>query len=159
MVSTSLVLGSDRTPHKTMVQVEGTWLRIEADRLREAMGRSPALTGLLMRYVNVFLLVLSQTALSNGCYTAEERLARWLLLTHDRLDGDELPLTHEFLSIMLGVRRPTLTIATHVLEGAGMIRAKRGRIVVLDRAKLEAAAGDTYGVAEREYERLIGPFR
>ncbi|MFC6776836.1 Crp/Fnr family transcriptional regulator [Methylobacterium gregans] len=89
----------------------------------------------------------------------EERLARWLLLAHDRVDGDELPLTHEFLSLMLAVRRSSLTIATHMLEGAGMIRAKRGLIIVLDRAKLEAAAGETYGKAEAEYERLIGPYR
>ncbi|KMO44148.1 hypothetical protein VQ03_04220 [Methylobacterium tarhaniae] len=159
MVSTALVLGVDRTPHETSVQAPGTWLRIEADRLRGAMRQSPALTSVLMRYVQAFLLVLSQTALSNGSYTVEERLARWLLLAHDRLDGDELPLTHEFLSLMLGVQRATVTLATHVLEGKGMIRARRARIMILDRAKLETAAGDTYGVAEREYERLIGPFR
>ena len=159
MVSTALVLGADRTPHETTVQIEGTWLRIEAERLRAAMGQSPALTGVLMRYVQTFLLVLSQTALSNGAYKIEERLARWLLLAHDRVDGDELPLTHEFLSLMLAVRRSSLTIATHMLEGAGMIRAKRGLIIVLDRAKLEAAAGETYGKAEAEYERLIGPYR
>lgn len=159
MLSTALVLGADQTPHETLVQVEGTWLRIEAEWLRAAMGQSPALTGVLMRYVQTFLLVLSQTALSNGAYKVEERLARWLLLAHDRIDGDELPLTHEFLSLMLGVRRSSLTIATHMLEGAGMIRAKRGLIIVLDRAKLEAAAGETYGKAEAEYERLIGPYR
>ncbi|PIK73970.1 cyclic nucleotide-binding protein, partial [Methylobacterium frigidaeris] len=152
-------LGADRTPHETEIQVAGTWLRIEAERLREAMRQSPVLTSLLMRYVQVFLLILSQTALSNGSYTVEERLARWLLLAHDRLDGDELPLTHEFLSPMLGVQRATVTLATHTLEGEGMIWAKRGRIIVRDRTKLETAAGETYGIAEREYERLIGPFR
>ncbi|AWN38464.1 Crp/Fnr family transcriptional regulator [Methylobacterium radiodurans] len=159
MVSTALILGVDSTPHETTVQIEGTWLRIEAERLRTAMGESPALTAVLMRYVQTFLLVLSQTALSNGAYKIEERLARWLLLAHDRTDGDELHLTHEFLSLMLAVRRSSLTIATHMLEGAGMIRARRGLIIVLDRAKLEAAAGDTYGKAEEEYERLIGPYR
>ena len=102
---------------------------------------------------------MGQTAVSNGLYKTEERLARWLLMAHDRLDGDELPLTHDFLSIMLGVHRPGVTLALHFLEGAGMIRAKRGRITVLDRGKLEQAAGESYGPAEEEYERLIGPFR
>ncbi|MFE1599889.1 Crp/Fnr family transcriptional regulator [Methylobacterium sp. ID0610] len=159
MLSTALVLGADRTPHETFLQVEGTWLRIEADRLRAAMRQSPPLTDLLMRYVQTFLLVLSQTALSNGTYMVEERLARWLLMAHDRLDGDDLPLTHEFLSIMLGVQRTSVTLATQVLEGEGMIRAQRGRITVLDRVALERMAGDSYGVAEREYERLIGLLR
>ena len=158
MVSTALVLGADRTPHETLVQVEGTWLRIEAETLREAIRRSPRLHDLLMRYVQTFLLVLSQTALSNGTRTIEERLARWLLLAHDRLDGDDLPLTHEFLSIMLGAHRPAVTNAIHVLEGNRMIKAKRSVITVLDRDRLQDAAGDTYGIAEAEYERLIGPF-
>lgn len=159
MVSTALVLGVDRTPHETFVQVPGTWLRVEADVLRDAMRRSPALHGLLLRYVQAFLMFLSRTALANVGYTTEERLARWLLVAHDRLDGDELPLTHEFLSLMLGVHRPGVTVALHTLEGAGMIRAKRGLITVRDRGKLEEAAGGGYGVAEAEYERIIGPFR
>ena len=159
MVSTALVLGVDRTPHETFVQVDGTWLRIEADALRDAMRRSPALHGLLLRYVQAFLTMLARTALANAGYTTEERLARWVLMAHDRMDGDEVPLTHEFLSLMLGVHRPGVTIALHLLEGAGMIRAKRGLITVRDRGKLEDAAGGSYGVAEAEYERLIGPFK
>jgi CRP-like cAMP-binding protein len=159
MASTALVLGADRTPHETNVQIEGTWLRVEAATFQAAMARSPALTNLLMRYVQTFLLTVSQTAVANGSFTIEERLARWLLLAHDRIDGDDLPLTHEFLSLMLGVRRSGVTTALHVLQGARMIRAKRGVITVLDRAKLEVAAGSTYGIPECEYERLIGPFR
>ena len=158
MSPAALVLGSDRTPLRTEVQVEGTWLRVEADVLRRATERSPASHGVLVRYAQVFLLTVSQTALANGLYKTEERLARWLLMVHDRLGGDELPLTHEFLSVMLGVHRPGVTVALHVLEGAGMIRAKRGLIAVRDRAKLRAAAGASYGPAEAEYERLIGPF-
>lgn len=100
----------------------------------------------------------SYTALSNAVHPIAERLARWLLMSDDRLDGD-LPLTHEFLSIMLAVRRPSVTTALHVLEGNGFIRAARGSIVVRDRAALEEFAGDAYGVPEAEYERLIGPLR
>ena len=158
MVPTGLVLASDRTPLETFVQVEGAWLRIGADVLRDAMRRSPALHGLLMRYVQTFMLLVGQTALANGLYKTEERLARWLLMAHDRLEGDGLPLTHEFLSIMLGVHRPGVTVALHLLEEAGMIRAKRGLITMLDRGKLREAAGGSYGPAEAEYERLIGPF-
>ena len=97
--------------------------------------------------------------IANAGAPAEERLARWLLMYHDRQDGDDLSVTHEFLSIMLGVRRPTVTVAIHTLEGAGLIRARRGRIRVLSRTRLEEAAGQTYGPAEAEYERLIGPLR
>lgn len=159
MVSTALVLGVDRTPHLTFVQVGGIWLRAPAEVLARAMRHSPALHGLLLRYVQAFLMFLSRTALANAGYTTEERLARWLLVAHDRMDGDELPLTHGFLSLMLGVHRPGVTVALHTLEGASMIRAKRGLITVRDRGKLEDAAGGSYGVAEAEYERLIGPFR
>jgi len=80
------------------------------------------------------------------------------LMCHDRVDGDDLPLVHEFLSMMLGVRRPGVTIAVQTLEGAGVIKAKRGHIIVRDRAKLEEAAGGSYGVPEAEYRRLFGPF-
>lgn len=159
MVSTASVLGADRTPLETFLQVEGTWLRIGTETLTRAMRQSPALQSVLMRYVQAFLLTLSQTALANGAYKIEERLARWLLMCHDRLDGDDLPLTHEFLSLMLAVHRPGVTTAVHVLEGARAIRARRGVITVLDRGKLEEAAGGIYGAAEAEYERLIGPFR
>src|SRR3954452_24260578 len=112
-------------------------------------GRSPAaghpsssaLRDLLMSYVQAFLLLLSQTALSNGTRTIEERLARWLLLAHDRLDGDDLPLTHEFLSIMLGAHRPAVTNAIHILEGDRIIQAKRGVVTVLDRGRLQGRGG------------------
>lgn len=159
IVSPALVLGADSTPHEVVIQVGGPLLRIEADALRQAMRRSPALHGVLLRFVQAFVLAVSQTALSNGLSKTEDRLARWLLTAHDRLDGDELPLTHEFLSIMLGVHRPGVTVALHALEEARMIRARRGAITVLDRGKLQEAAGESYGVAEAEYERLIGPFR
>lgn len=156
MGSTAVVLGVDRTPHETVIQVEGTGWRMPAEALREELARSPTLLGLLLRYVQTFTLQAAQTALTNSNHAMEERLARWLLLCHDRLDGDELPLTHGFLSLMLAASRPTVTLTTHVLEGAGMIRTRRGAITVLDRGKLEDAAGESYGPAEAEYERLIG---
>lgn len=156
MGSIAAVLGADRTPHMTLIQVEGRGWRMPAEALRSACHQAPGILAVLLRYVQTFTLQSGQTALTNTSHAMEERLARWLLLCHDRLDGDEIALTHEFLSRMLGSSRPTVTLTTHVLESAGIIRARRGLITVLDRAKLEEVAGDTYGTAEAEYERLMG---
>ena len=89
----------------------------------------------------------------------EERLARWVLMAHDRLEGDEIPLTHDFLAVMLATQRSSVTLAIQALEGYGAIRAKRALIIVRDRGMLYDLAGKSYGPAEAEYERLIGPFR
>jgi CRP-like cAMP-binding protein len=158
MSGTPLLLGSDRTPHECFAQVPGSALRIGADDLTRAIRQSPSLHQLLLRYVEAFNVQVAHTALSHGSYTLEERLARWLLMCHDRLDGDDLPLVHEFLALMLGVRRSGVTVAVQTLEGAGMIKARRGVIRVLNRETLEEAAGGSYGVPEAEYRRLIGEF-
>ena len=159
MAAPALVLGADRIPHQIFMQVGGRGHRIAADALRRATDSSATLRNLLLRYAQTFLVQTAQTALANAGAPAEERLARWLLMYHDRQDGDDLSVTHEFLSLMLGVRRPTVTVAIHTLEGAGLIRARRGRIRVLNRVQLQEAAGEAYGPAEAEYERLIGPLR
>jgi CRP-like cAMP-binding protein len=159
MVSIATLLGSDRAPHELQVQVGGSWLRIRAETLHSAMVASPALREVLLRYAHTHTMTLSQTAMSNGLFTVEERLARWILMAHDRMDDDELPLTHDFLSMMLGNQRASVTLAMQVLEGYGAIRAKRALIVVRDRDMLCDLAGQSYGPAEAEYERLIGPFR
>jgi CRP-like cAMP-binding protein len=155
MVGTPLVLGTDRGPFTAFIQGEGEALRISAPDLCAALDASSALRGLLGRYVQSFIAQIGGTTYANAVLTIEGRLARWLLMYQDRLEQDDLPITHEFLSLMLGVRRPGVTTATHVLEGAGMIQGRRGRITVLDREKLEDMAGDAYGAAEAEYERLI----
>lgn len=95
-------------------------------------------------------------ALVVGRFNIEERLARWLLMAHDRIDGDEVGLTHEFLALMLGVYRPGVSIALRVLEKAGLVKAKRGGVMILDRAGLEESACGAYGTAEAEYLRLFG---
>jgi CRP-like cAMP-binding protein len=150
-----VVLGDDRSPHETMVQVSGEAMRLPAADLRHAMDASPTLRNLLLRYSQAFMIQTSHTALANGRAKLEERLARWLLMAHDRIDGDELPLVHEFLAVMLGVRRAGVTVALHILEGQALIGARRGKIIVLDRQGLEEAANGIYGVPEREYERLM----
>jgi CRP-like cAMP-binding protein len=102
------------------------------------------------------MIQMGQTALANGCHTLEQRLARWLLMCHDRVDGDDLSTTHEFLSLMLGVRRAGVTEMLKVLEDRGLVSTKRGQVTVLNRVQLEAVAGDSYGLCEAEYARLIG---
>ena len=153
------VLGADRSPHRIVIQVTDDAWKLPADTLRTAVEDDAALRGLLLRYVQVLTTQVSFTALSNALHSIEERLARWILMCDDRTDTSEIALTHEFLSIMLGVRRPSVTTALHVLEGNGFIRSERGTIAVTNRRALEEFAGDAYGRPEAEYERLIGPLR
>ncbi len=121
------------------------------------MEQSPSLNVLLLRYVHAFHNQVAQTAACNAHHHLEERLARWLLMTHDRVDGDELPLTQEFLSTMLGVRRSGVTVAAHTLQQAGLIRYQRGLITILDRPALEAAACECYAIMRQQFEQMIGP--
>jgi CRP-like cAMP-binding protein len=151
LVGVPIVLGVDRSPHGFLVQAEGKALRIATADLRAINAERPAIHAVLMRYVHALMVQTASTAFSNASFTIEARLARWILMTRDRLDSEELPLTHEFLSMMLGVRRPGVTVAVQILEGNGLIRATRGRITVLDRKKLEELADSAYGLAEAEY--------
>ena len=156
MSGMSVVHGSDRSPLHTFVQVPGSAIRIAADDLRAAMTASSTLHGLLLRYAQAYSIQVAYTALANGRYTVDERLARWLLMCHDRIDGDTLALTHEFLALMLGIRRAGVTTALHILEGARVISMARGRMEILKREELQESAGDSYGPPEAEYERLMG---
>lgn len=149
-----VLLGVDSSPHKAFMQAGGTALRIASSDLSELIDTNRAIRELLLRYAHVFMIQIAATALADGRYDIEQRLARWILMCQDRL-GDELPLTHDFLSVMLGVRRPSVTDALHKLEGNRAIRAERALITVRDRAVLEETAGDSYGIPEAEYRRLI----
>jgi CRP-like cAMP-binding protein len=148
-----VVMGTDRSPHEVFVQVEGQGHRIEVDALREAMAAEPAIRERFLPFMQATAVQVSYTALANGHHTIEARLARWLLMCDDCSDGDTVVLTHEFLALMLGVRRAGVTVAVHQLEGRGLIKATRGRLRILDRGGLETAA---YGVPEAEYQRLLG---
>ena len=152
-----LIVGSDRTPLETIAQGEGEALRMTAMAFKAAMAQSPSLLATMLRYVQTVHIQTTYTALSNASHTVDERLARWLLMCHDRCPGDEMPLTHHFLSIMLGVRRPSVTTSLHMLEAMGLIRAYRGMVLVRDRTALQDYARDAYGIPEAEYARLIGP--
>jgi CRP-like cAMP-binding protein len=152
-----VVLGNDRSPYETFIQIPGNALRIEADKLRAAMDKSRSLQQLLLRYVQVFLIQTAQTALSNAAALLTQRLARWLLMCEDRLNSKQIPLTHEFLAMMLGVQRSGVTIALGELENRGLIRCKRGLITILDRPTLEKLTNGSYGIAEAEYDRRFEP--
>lgn len=152
--SVPAILGIDSTPHFAFMQCGGPALRIEVDALRATMDECRELRELLMRYAHVFLIQVATTALADGRYGVERRLARWVLMGRDRI-GYELPLTHDFLALMLGVRRPSVTDALHRLEGKHAIKAERGLILIKDVEKLKALAGPIYGIAEKEYEQHI----
>ncbi len=156
MGPSTVLLGSDQTPHHQYMQIGGTGLKLPTKTFLEIVDRSPSMRTLLLRFVHVFMTQTAQSALVNGSSIIEERLARWVLMCRDRLDDDEFPITHDFLSMMLGVRRSSVTDAIHLLEGDGLIKATRGNIKILDRGRLERAAGASYGVPEAEYLRLIG---
>jgi len=156
--SIAVLLGSDRSPHETFLQLDGTSAyRIGVDPFRAAIAGSPRLKDLLLRYVQTFLIQVANSVVSNAHSRIEVRLARWLLMCHDRIDGDEVHLTHEFMSMMVAAQRTGVTLTLHILEGAGIIQSQRARITILDRDKLEELAGDSYGQREAEYRRLIGP--
>lgn len=142
--------------HEVFVQVEGTAQRIPLSRLLAALPENPVFSNLLARFIQTFASQICYTALCNANCQVDERLARWLLMCHDRVDGDEIALTHDFISSRLSVRRPSITTALHVLEGRKFVRAERGRVTIRDRKGLEEFAGGFYGKAEEEYRRLIG---
>src|SRR4051812_8832759 len=155
MVGLPVLLGSDHSPYAFMVQAEGHALRLPAADMKAAYQENPGINAVFGRFIHAFLLQVAQTAYANATLNVEARLARWILMTQDRVQQDDLPLTHEFLSMMLAVRRPGVTTATHVLEGGQLIKATRGQIKVLDREGLVHLADNTYGVAEAEYARLM----
>jgi CRP-like cAMP-binding protein len=144
MTGLAVVMGKDRSPHDTYIQAAGAGQRISAAKLRAAMDQSVSLHRSFLHYAHAFYIQTTHTALANGRSKNAERLARWLLMADDRIDGAELPLTHKLLSIMLGLHRPGVTIALRALERAGLIRARRGVITVVNRKGLERMSNGTY---------------
>src|SRR5436190_1255708 len=144
MTGLAVVLGNERAQHATYIQVAGKGLRISAAHLREADERRTTLHRAMLRYAHAFLAQTTATALANGRSKIEERLARWLLMADDRIDSDELPLTHEFLGLMLGTHRPGVTIALQALEKVGLISTRRSHITIVDRKRLEKSANGAY---------------
>lgn len=159
MVGWPLLLECATSPYDVIVQVGGgTALRADAYAFAATCRHIPEAAALFRRYIAAFTVQIGRTAVSNLRDPVEQRLSRWLLMCHDRLEGDEIDLTHKAIATTLGVRRASVTDGLHNLEGERMISNRRGRIVISDRGKLRRLAGDGYGHAEAHYSRMIAPF-
>jgi CRP-like cAMP-binding protein len=158
VVGAPVLLGHDAIAvHRTLVQMPGTAYCMDAAGLREAVEACPALRDRCLRYLQQLMIETSQAAACNARHELLPRLARWILTSHDRVDGDELPMTQEYMSLMLGVRRAGVSVATHVLQSKGLIRQFRGRLTVLDRPRLVAEACNCYELIEASRRRLMSP--
>ncbi len=138
-----------------VLQAQGPLMQVPIDVVREEFGRNAEFREALMRYVNAFLMQIAQTAVCNRLHPLEQRLARWILMMHDRAGTDELRMTQEFLAAMLGVRLAGVNEAVQSLERSALIRHSRGLVTVVDRAGLEAASCECYAVIHREFERVF----
>lgn len=156
VVGIALVLGGETTPNQAVVQVAGGALRMRADAMRAEFDRGGPFQAGLLGYTQALLTQISQTAVCNRLHSIEQRLARWLLMTRNRVASDEILMTQEVLAHMLGVRREGVTLAAHHLQEAGLIRYRRGHITILDRTGLEAASCECYRVVKDEFDRLLG---
>jgi CRP-like cAMP-binding protein len=156
MAGLPVFLGADTSTCQAIIQVPGEALRMRASTFREEIGRLESLVELLQRYTQAYMGQIMQSAACNDLHTVEERMCRWLLMTHDRVESDVLPLTQEFLAVMLGVRRPSVTVVAGVLQRSGLIRYQRGKITVLDRAGLEKASCECYHTVRKQFTRLLG---
>jgi CRP-like cAMP-binding protein len=148
MTGVAIVMGGRSSPNENFMQVAGVGQRITAENVRGVMDQSRSIESAFLTFARSFMNQTARTALSNGTATIEERLARWLLMANDRLSGDVVPLTHEFLSLMLGVRRAGVTVTLHYLEQRALIRMARKQIVITDRKGLEAIANGSYHMPE-----------
>jgi CRP-like cAMP-binding protein len=156
MIGTPVFLGADRSPAKAVCQVPGGALRMKAEVFTGEVRRLGPLHDLMQRYTQAVVNQISQSVACNHRHSVEERLCRWLLMTHDRVGADEFPLTQEFLAQMLGVRRPSVTVVACSLQKDGLIQYHRGRMTVLNRKRLEEGACECYGVVKKEFDRLLG---
>jgi CRP-like cAMP-binding protein len=155
LVGVSLFMGGGSTPSRAVVQSAGEGYRLEAAVLQKEFLRSGPVMNLLLRYTQALITQMSQTAVCNRHHSLDQQLCRWLLLSLDRLSGDELQMTQELIANMLGVRRGGVTDAAMKLQEAGLIRYSRGRIHVLDRTGLEQRSCECYAVVKKEYDRLL----
>src|SRR6476469_8750195 len=154
MLGLPLLLHGNSATTRALVQVEGEAYRISAAALRRIIATSDSISRILLRFALAFFNQVAQSVACNRLHSLEERCARWLLITHDRVDGDEFRLTQEFLSYMLGVHRPAVTLAAGILQHAGVIHYSRGRIAITNRAGLEGASCSCYKATSDDYALL-----
>lgn len=156
MVGLPIIFGDDQAPTTAYVQVPGAGLRMKAKFFHEQMARNASLRTAMLHYAHTFFNQVAQSAACNTFHTLEQRCCRWLLMTHDRMQSDEFPLTQKFFAMMLGVRRASVTNAASALQRVGLIKYMRGRVTILDRAGLLARSCECYGVSKAEFDRLLG---
>ena len=155
LVGISLFMGGESTPSRAVVQSAGRGFRLPAEALKEEFAHAGPVMHVLLRYTQALITQMAQTAVCNRHHSLDQQLCRWLLLSLDRLSGNELVMTQELIANMLGVRREGVTEAALKLQAAGMIRYARGRIRVLDRSGLEQRTCECYAVVKKEYDRLL----
>ena len=154
LIGISLFMGGESTPSRAVVQSAGKGYRLPAQAMKDEFNRGGAVMHLLLRYTQALITQMSQTAVCNRHHSLDQQLCRWLLLSLDRLEGNELVMTQELISNMLGVRREGVTEAALQLQSAGLIKYSRGRILVLDRPGIEKRSCECYAVVKKEYDRL-----
>ena len=155
LVGVALFMGGKTVPNRAVVQSGGNALRMATNVLQDEFGRGGTFQRLLLMYTQALMTQMSQTAVCNRLHSVQQQLCRWLLLSHDRLDTDELVMTQELIANMLGVRREGVTVAARQLQDQGLISYMRGHIRILNRAGLESTVCECYGVVKDEYDRLL----
>jgi hypothetical protein len=156
MADLSVFLGLKTSSSRLLCQVPGDTLRMKTEVFLDLVARQPSLRLALGSYMVSMFIQVSQSAACNRLHPVEQRCARWILMTHDRVDSDTFPLTQDFLASMLGVRRPSVSVAAATLQNAGLINYSRGRLTVLDRAGLEAATCECYAIVREQFDRMPG---
>jgi CRP-like cAMP-binding protein len=156
MLGTALLSGVDTSYSESIVQLSGSALKMSAGDLCAEIEANAPFRAVLLRYYEALSAQVMQTAACNGRHGLEQRLARWLLMAHDRAGGAELPLTQDFIAMMLGVHRPSITVTAGILQRAGLIRYANGLVTVLDRGALEAASCECYAAVKNRYTSLLG---
>lgn len=157
MIGLPIILGDEVAPTSVYIQVPGEGLRLPAKVLREALESRPAIRKIMGHYVHAFFNQVAQSAACNHYHSLDQRSCRWLLMTHDRVHSEHFILTQEFLAMMLGVRRSSVTIAANKLKRLKLIKYHRGHVTILNREGLEKRSCECYAVSKREFDRLLGP--
>jgi CRP-like cAMP-binding protein len=157
MVGLPVILGDRVAPTSIFIQVPGAGLRLRADFMIDAIERGSSLRKVMLHYVNAFFNQVAQSAACNHFHTIEQRCCRWLLMTHDRVQSDQFILTQEFLGMMLGAQRTSVTLVAGELKRRKLIQYSRGRVKILNRPGLEKCSCECYAVSKREFDRLLGP--
>jgi CRP-like cAMP-binding protein len=159
VVGIPVILGDTVAPTSVWMQVPGSGLKLRVNILKDLLERSSSLRSLMLHYVHAFFNQVAQSAACNTAHKIEQRCCRWLLMTHDRMQSDHFLLTQEFLAMMLGVKRSSLTDVALKIKGLNLIEYSRGHVTILNRAGLEKYSCECYGVSKREFDRLLGPAR